>query len=402
MRGLRRVRIGGRKAGELMELDEIRMKAVRAARAIAATAAQLSARSVLAGIGVAGFLALALFIYLIPPASFEDEPGTVTFFQIGTGSPGDEYFAVGERLAAAISRPPGTPRCERGLPCGVLGLVAVAKSSAGPVANVRAVSSQHFESALVAAPVLDLATRAETPFRGEPPVGNLRAIAGVYREALYLVARRNAEIGSIADLKDMRVSVGPIGSGTREAALPVLAVHSLGRRTVQLFEHETPVAIDLMLRGQLDAFFLVDALPSVEIASLAERGAIDIVPLDDEQVQQLVRPGSNFQQIEIPDGLYRFIPETRTLGVSMIWVVNENVDADLVYRITETLFYPGNRQLLSGSGLAGLLPGDAGEAERFAIASLPVPLHEGAARYYAARGLVENGALPPGPAPERP
>lgn len=383
-----------------MELDGIRDRAGRVWRALADAAARLSARTVLAGLGIAGFLALALFVYLIPPASLEEPPGTVTFFQIGTGSPGDEYFAVGERLAAAISRPPGSPRCERGLPCGVAGLVAVSKSSAGPVANVRAVSSQHFDSALVAAPLLDLATRAETPFRGEPPVRNLRAIAGVYREALYLVVRRNAEIGSIADLKGMRVSVGPIGSGSREAALPVLAVHSLGRRTVQLFEYETRTAIDLLLRGQLDALFLVDALPSAEIASLAGRGAIEIVPLDDDEVRELVRPGSNFQQVDIPDGLYRFIPETRTLGISMIWVVNENVDADLVYRITETIFYPGNRQFLSG--LAGLLPGDEGEAERFAIASLPVPLHEGAARYYAARGLVQNGALPPGQALERP
>ncbi|MBX3507832.1 MAG: TAXI family TRAP transporter solute-binding subunit [Parvibaculum sp.] len=385
-----------------MEFDAIRARAVAAARAAAAAIAGLGARAVAAGLGIAAFLALALFIYLSPPASLEEAPETVTFFQIGTGSPGDEYFAVGERLAAAISRPPGTPRCERGLPCGVAGLVAVAKSSAGPVANVRAVSSRHFDSALVAAPVLDLATRAETPFRGEPPVRNLRAIAGVYREALYLVARRNSGITGIPGLKDMRVSVGPAGSGTREAALPVLAVHSLGRRTVQLFEHDTPAAIDLLLRGQLDAFFLVDALPSAEIASLAARGAIDIVPLDDAELGQLVRPGSNFQRIEIPEGLYPFIPETRTLGVSMIWVVNEAVDADLVYRITQTLFYPGNRQLLSGSGLAGLLPGDEGAAERFAIASLPVPLHEGAARYYAERGLVENGSLPPGPAPERP
>ena len=385
-----------------MEFDKFRDRAARALRTAADAAAALSARTILAGLGVLGFLALALFVYLAPPVVFEEEPEAVTFFQIGTGSPGDEYFAVGERLAAAISRPPGSPRCERGLPCGVAGLVAVAKSSAGPVANVRAVSSQHFESALVAAPVLDLATRAETPFRGEPPVRNLRAIAGVYREALYLIVRRNSEISSIADLTGMRVSVGPVGSGTREAALPVLAVHSLGRRTVQIFEHDRETATDLLLRGQLDAFFLVDALPSSDIASLADRGAIDIVPLDDEEMQQLVRPGANFQPLYIPEGLYRFVPETRTLGVSMIWVVNENVDEDLVYRITGTLFYQGNRQLLSGSGLHGLLPGDEGEAQRFAIASLPVPLHEGAARYYAERGLVDPGPPPPGPAPERP
>ena len=385
-----------------MEREELIQRLRRWGERALAELSRLTARTVLAGLGGLLLLVFAVAIYLRPPASLEEPPEAVTFFQVGTGSAGDEYFAVGERLAAAISRPPGTPRCERDLPCGVAGLVAVAKSSAGPVANVRAVSAGHFDSALVAAPVLDLATRAETPFKGEKPIRNLRAIAGVYREALYLVASRNADISKFTDLKGMRVSVGPSGSGTREAALPVLAVHGFGRRTVQLFEYDTATAIDLMLRGQLDAFFLVDALPSAEIASLADRGSINIVPIDDEEVRQLTRQGANFQPLDIPDDLYRFIPETRTLGVSMIWVVNENADAGLVYKITKALFYPGNRVLLSGPALPGLLPGEPGEAERFAIASLPVPLHEGAARYYAELGLVEEAPPPPGPAPERP
>lgn len=360
-------------------------------------AARISARTFAISIGVAIALVLGLLFYLRPPVSLEEPPETVTFFQVGTGSAGDEYFAVGERLAAAISRPPGTPRCERDLPCGVAGLVAVAKSSAGPVANVRAVSAGNYDSALVAAPILDLATRAETPFRGEAPIRNLRAIGGVYREALYLVASRNANVSAVADLEGKRVSVGTPGSGTREAALPVLAVHGLGRRTVTLLDYDASAAADLMLRGQLDAFFLVDALPSAEIASLADRGSIVIVPIDSEGTAQLTRPGANFQPLEIAGDLYRFVPPTKTLGVSMIWIVNENADADLVYRITKALFYSGNRVLLSGPALPGLLPGEVGEEERLAVASLPVPLHEGAARYYRELGinLPEDGDKTP-------
>ncbi|MEQ8741234.1 MAG: TAXI family TRAP transporter solute-binding subunit, partial [Hoeflea sp.] len=278
-----------------MKLKRVVERGKRWAEMAMAELSRLSARTILIALGGLSVAVFALLIYLRPPVSLEEPPEAVTFFQIGTGSAGDEYFAVGERLAAAISRPPGTPRCEGDLPCGVAGLLAVAKSSAGPVANVRAVSAGHFDSALVAAPILDLATRAEVPFKGERPIRNLRAIAGVYREALYLVASRNANISTLAELKGMRVSVGPSGSGTREAALPVLAVHGFGRRTVQLFEYDTETAIELMLRGQLDAFFLVDALPSSEIASLADRGSINIVPIDDEEVQQLTRPGANFQ-----------------------------------------------------------------------------------------------------------
>ncbi|MBX3490075.1 MAG: TAXI family TRAP transporter solute-binding subunit [Parvibaculum sp.] len=359
---------------------------------LAAALARVPARPLLIALAFSLIATFAAVLYWNPPLSLEDEPDKVTFFQIGTGVVGGEYFAVGERLAAAISRPPGSLRCERGLPCGVTGLVAVARSSAGPVANVRAVSAGLFDSAIVAAPVLDLATRAEGPFRGEKPFKDLRAIAGVYREAVYLAASRGANITDVAGLKEMRVSIGLPGSGTQEAALQVLAAHGLTRRMMNVWEHDTATAIDLMLRGQLDAFFVVDALPSPVIRSIADRGSIDIVPIDGEETAKLTGTNANFQRLAIPDGLYRFVPETVTLGVSMIWIVNEDADAGLIYDITDALFRPSNRVLLSGARMPGLLPGEEDEKEVLAIRSLPVPLHDGAARYYREEGyLVETG-----------
>ena len=363
---------------------------------LAAALARVPARPLLIALAFSLIAAFAAVLFWNPPVSLEEEPDKVTFFQIGTGVVGGEYFAVGERLAAAISRPPGSLRCERGLPCGVTGLVAVARSSAGPVANVRAVSAGLFDSAIVAAPVLDLATRAEEPFRGEKPFRELRAIAGVYREAVYLAASRGANIADVAGLKEMRVSIGLRGSGTQEAALQVLDAHGLTQRMMSIGEHDTATAIDLMLRGQLDAFFVVDALPSPVIRSIADRGSIDIVPIDGEDAAKLTGPNSNFQRLAIPDGLYRFVPETLTLGVSMIWVVNENADADIVYEITKALFRRSNSVLLSGARMPGLLPGGEGEEEELAILSLPVPLHDGAARYYREEGyLVETGDAEP-------
>jgi hypothetical protein len=372
-----------------MDLEKSKERAREGTATLAAMLARVPARPLLLALAFSLVATFAVVLYWNPPVSLDDEPDKVRFFQIGTGAVGDEYFAVGERLAAAISRPAGSPRCERGLPCGVAGLVAVAKSSAGPVANVRAVSAGHFDSAIVAAPILDLATRGEAPFRGEKPFRDLRAIAGVYREAVYLAANRGANIASVAELKDMRVSIGLPGSGTQEAALKILAAHDLGRRTVNIWEHDTATAIDLILRGQLDAFFVVDALPSPVIRSVADRGSIDIVPIDGESAAELTGPNANFHLLAIPEGLYRFVPETATLGISMIWIVNESADDGLVHDITEALFRRSNRVFLSTASMPGLLPGEPDEAAAQAILSLPVPLHEGAARYYREQGLLD-------------
>jgi len=62
-------------------------------------------------------------------------------FRIGTGGSGGTYYPIGVVVALAISNPPGSGTCESDGSCGVPGLVAIAQSSNGCVANVRAVQS---------------------------------------------------------------------------------------------------------------------------------------------------------------------------------------------------------------------------------------------------------------------
>ena len=341
----------------------------------------------LAGAILAGFMLISLLFFRSVTAP-EEGMDSVVFFQIGTGSVGEDYFSVGERLAAIISRPPGTPRCEAGLPCGVAGLVAVSRSSSGPLANLRAVSAGLFDSALVPAPILYMATRGEGAFRGESPVRNVRAIASVYQEALYIVTSRNADIASLSAMKGMRVSIGEAGTGTGEAARAVLAANRIDRRSAHLFEHDLTTSIEMMLRGQLDAFFMLDAMPSPTIASLAARGSINLIPVSYEEAEDAALQQSGFAHTIIEADAYRFIPETRLLVVPTIWIVNENEEGTLIHRISDALFRRDNHAFLSGAGLPGLLPGSGTEQMKTAISTLPVPLHDGARRYFIDQGVI--------------
>ena len=70
------------------------------------------------------------------PARAQEMP----FFRIGTGGVAGTYYPIGGLIADIISNPPGARPCDKGGSCGVPGLVAIAQSSNGAVANVDAIA----------------------------------------------------------------------------------------------------------------------------------------------------------------------------------------------------------------------------------------------------------------------
>jgi TRAP transporter TAXI family solute receptor len=367
-----------------------------------AWAAHPAARWIMGGVAAGLVAGLLLLLYWRAPVGLDEESEKVTFFQIGTGASDGPYFAVGGKLAAIVSRPPDTGRCEPGGPCGVEGLLAVVKSSAGSVANVRAVSARHFESALVQSTTLDQAFHGTGAFRGEKPFTNLRAIASIYHEAVHLIASRGANIHSVADLAHHRISIGAKGSGTAEVALDILRAYGLNPAKLDIIREDPARSQEMLLTNQIDAFFLVASAPSDTVQSLANRGNVDIVPIAGEQAAKLIATHRQFRVLHIPDGTYHLNQAIDTLALSAVWICNASADSSLVYEMTRALFDPGNRDFLPISQEMPPLPPKhdkaAEQANRLllmqsAVENLPIPLHAGANRFYR-----EEGVLPEKPA----
>jgi hypothetical protein len=112
-------------------------------------------------------LALALSGAVVARAPVAQEP---RLFRIGTGGPSGTYFAIGGALADALSAPPGTRPCREGeTGCGIPGLIAVAQSTAGSVANVQGLLAATFESAFVQSDIAADAFAGRGAFASRPP-----------------------------------------------------------------------------------------------------------------------------------------------------------------------------------------------------------------------------------------
>ena len=332
---------------------------------------------------LSGLAIIALAVYL--GSQGLKNVDKVSFFRIATGPTSGTYFSVGKTLASVISHPPGAEPCEVGGRCGVPGLIAIAQTTQGSVANMRSVDSGLFESGLAQADVVYASFWGEGVFAEENPLDRVRVIVNLYREAIHLVARYGADISSVADLRGKRVSLDIPGSGTHADALTILNAYGLTPKDITRFEVDASSASDMILAGELDAFFLISGPPNPSIANLADRGAIRLISITGEPAERLLQENNFFSPLTLPPQLYSYIGEVETLAVGASWIVNETVDDDLVYDIVRTLFNPANRERMQAPpekiGHLMLEP---------AIEGVPVFLHPGAKRYYLEVGMLDN------------
>jgi TRAP transporter TAXI family solute receptor len=304
------------------------------------------------------------------------------FFRIGTGGVAGTYYPIGGLIADIISNPPGARPCEKGGSCGVPGLVAIAQSSNGSVANVNAIKSGALESGFAQSDVAYWASTGTGIYEGQGKV-NLRAIANLYPESIHIVARKDAGIESVADLAGKRVSLDEPGSGTLVDARIILEAYGLSEDDIEPEYIKPSPAVAKIRDGQLDAYIIVAGYPTGSVVELCASVGCDLVPIDGPEVDALIERYQFFAKDVIPAGVYDGVGETPTLSVGAQWVVGAEVDEELVYGITKALWHDNARNLL-----------DNGHAKGHSITldtaldGIGIPLHPGAERYYREVGRL--------------
>ena len=346
-------------------------------------------------------LVLAAAMMVAPVAGWAMEE--LRFFRIGTAATSGTYFQIGGVLASAISKPPGARDCERGGSCGVPGLVAVAQASQGSLQNVVAVGTGQLESALVQSDMAywaysgtsvapkrcghgkaaTAASAGAALLKSEGPVKSLRAIAGLYPEDVHVVVRADSPIQSLRDLKGRPVALGEPESGTLADARLILEAAGLNECEVDGTYLRLSEAADALVQGRIDAFFLTAGYPVPAIADVAMTTPIRLLPIPREVADRLTHKFHFFGLDVIPAGSYPGLDhETATVSTTALWVTRAEIDDDLVYAVTKSLWSQATQRLLEATH-------PVGSRIRLATAldGLTIPLHPGAARYYREIGL---------------
>ncbi|WP_406839173.1 TAXI family TRAP transporter solute-binding subunit [Streptomyces sp. AHU1] len=312
--------------------------------------------------GSAAVLAVVgLLLWWLLPLGGESPSGTITF---STGTPTGVYQMYGKLLQGAIAKDMPDLNVEL-------------QDSDGSQQNISRVATGEADFTIAAADAVETYV-----LQDKPGAKRLRGCSRLYDDYVHLVVLRSSPVQSVKNLKGMRVAVGPGGSGVR-----LIANHVLEAAGLDPGKDIEPLAVgiadmpELLEHHKIDAFFWSGGLPTKAVQDLSRNDAIRLVPIGSDLVENLHQQGGAsryYRSAVMPADAY---PEAQrgsavqTLAVANFLVTREDADADLTEELTRTVIASRDRigSVVHAAQLVDL---------RTAIYTDPLPLHEGARRYY--------------------
>jgi TRAP transporter TAXI family solute receptor len=322
-----------------------------------------------------GLAVTALSSLLAPPGAFPQDAGLL---RIGTGGLLGVYYPVGKALAEGITAASVAP-----------GLVAVAQTSGGSVANVRALADREIEAGLVQADSAHRALHGQGPFAGMAGASGIRAVASLYPERLQILVRREAGIARVDDIRGKAVSLDEAGSGTLAVMRVVLEAHGLAEKDFRPVYLKPEFTLDRLSEGKLDGFCLMAGTPAKAVQDAFGPQHM-LVPVAPDIAAGISRAHPYLVPGLIPAETYPGIPDTPTLEVNALLVVREDMDENLVHALTAAVWNERTGALLREAHAQG-----RHVVMESALQGVSIPLHEGARRFYAEAGLLPAGAAAP-------
>lgn len=288
--------------------------------------------------------------------------GGGTRLSIATGNTTGVYYVLGGGLAELI---------DKHLP----GHRATAEATGASVENIQRVVRGQSDIAFTLADTAADAVKGTGAFTEPQPI---RALARLYDNYTHVIARADAGIKSVADLRGKRVSTGSPNSGTEVIALRLLAAAGLDPdKDVSRQALSLPETVQGLKDGTLDALVWSGGLPTSGITDLVTsmRDEVTFVPLNDVLPAMRAAHGPVYGEGTIPAAVYGTPSDVPTIVVPNLLVVNASMDAKLAEDLTRLIFEHKAELEKVHVSAKEITRADAPKTD-------PVPLHEGAAKYY--------------------
>jgi TRAP transporter TAXI family solute receptor len=244
------------------------------------------------------------------------------FISIGTGGVTGVYYPTGGAICRLVNK----SRKEHGIRCSV-------ESTGGSVYNINTIRAGELDMGVAQSDWQYHAYNGTSKFADQGPFKELRAVFSVHAEPVMIVARKDANIKNVMDLKGKRVNIGNPGSGTR-ASYEVMA-DALGFTDDTLAlatEFKSSEQSQALCDNKIDAFFFLVGHPSGSIKEATTSCEANMVAVDGPAIDKLVADNSFYRKATIPGGMYTGTDaDTPTYGVGATFVSSTKTPADTIF-----------------------------------------------------------------------
>lgn len=291
------------------------------------------------------------------------------FINVVTGGTSGVYYPLGVALTKLyVDAMPGLRTS-----------VQATKASAE---NLNLLQKGRAELAFTLGDALDDAWKGNAESGFPEKLDKLRGVAAIYHNYVHFVARADAGIHSLSDLKGKRVSVGAPKSGTEINARALLTANGIKYSDFSKVEY-LPYAesAQLIQNNQIDATLLSSGLGVAAIRELAASTPVVVVPIKPEEIAKIGLPV--YQSGIIPAGTYTGQDhDVPTLTIGDYLVTREGVPTDVVYMMVKSMYSHLDAMIAAHSAAKAINVKEA-------LNAMPLPLHPGAEKYYKEIGLIK-------------
>ncbi len=242
----------------------------------------------------------------------------------------------------------------------------------GALENPRLVGAGELEMALTNADLAYFAYRGEGPF--EAPL-DILAAGALHPSVLHLIARAGGNVPAFADLRGKRLAIGPAGGPTVTLTSQLLQSHGMTLDDVVPSFLSYSDGFTQLGDGNVDAAFALAGFPTAAVMQTRATRELAFIPVEGPVIEQFVAENPYYYPVEIPSSVYDTESGSTVLAIANVLIVRGSESEEAVYKVVESIY--GNlAELIESNAIAGQI--DAARST-----DLPLPLHPGAARYFA-------------------
>ena len=198
----------------------------------------------------------------------------------------------------------------------------------GSVDNINKLKKGQLDLAIVQNDIAFLAENGLYPFDGS--VKDLRSIITFFFEPIYIITNAH-NLFSINQLANLKINVGPLGSGLYVNAKTILNSQNLWDLVVKR-NYKPADILDLLLKNDIQAAFINNITPPIN--NEIQKGNLFLVPLSSLMIQSLTKTYPYFKSFSTDISNQTI----ETVSVKSILICTKKLDDDVVYKLTEVLF----------------------------------------------------------------
>ncbi len=289
---------------------------------------------------------------------------------IATGGTGGVYYPFGGGLARILTQK-------------VAGFQVTAEVTGGSVDNIKLVTAGDADIGMSTIDSAVDGVKGVGAYKDTGPQ-KIATIVVLYDSFVHIVARADAKIVKVADMKGKRVSVGSAGSSTEAIADRILEAGGLNpMKDVTRDNLSVAESVGALKDGKIQAMFWIGGLPTSAITDLVTTGNTKVVfvPATDVLAKLNVKYPGLYRSFTLPKAVYADVPkDVPGVGVANIIFVSADMKTETVTKILKGIFDNlAEVQKIHPEAKALTLAG--------AAAKTAVPFHPAALAFYKARGV---------------